>query len=112
MNRLLLIAAVAVAGTVFVLKRDFASAQTPREAYEGCLSTGFDKFKDLCEPADLVARTIAFECNPQLLDLIRSLPHFETTDKVTLAQKHKLDKEEEIIAHVLEYRLQHPCRVN
>ncbi|PBC11301.1 hypothetical protein [Mesorhizobium sp. WSM3859] len=87
-----------------------ANADATRDAYEACLDAGFQKFKDLCEPADLVARTVAFECNPQLYDLIRSMPRFETTDKVTLAQK--LDKEEEIIAHVLEYRLQHPCRIN
>ncbi|TIU08478.1 MAG: hypothetical protein E5W44_18805 [Mesorhizobium sp.] len=89
-----------------------ANAETPREAYEACLSAGFEKFKDLCEPADLIARTIGFECNPQLLELISSLPPLQTTDKVTLAHKHKLDKEEETIAHVLEYRLQHPCRIN
>lgn len=45
---------------------------TKREAFEGCLGAGIDKFKDLCEPADLVARAILFECKPQLYD--RSCP--------------------------------------
>lgn len=89
---------------------DAANAETPKEAYEGCLSAGTAKFTDLCEPADLVARAIVFECNPQLLTMMLSLPPFKTFDKVDVAEKLRRQKAEEIMTHLLEYRLQHPCR--
>lgn len=81
-----------------------------REAFQGCLSAGVEKFKDLCEPADQVARAILFECKTQLTDLVISLPLSPNTDKVALAEKHRLDKTEEVLSLLLEYRLQHPCK--
>ncbi|CAN7311430.1 hypothetical protein [Mesorhizobium caraganae] len=81
-----------------------------RDAFEGCLSAGIAKFKDLCEPADLLARAILFECNPQLTDLVISMPLGLSTDKVALAEKHRRDKTEEVLTLLLEHRLQHPCR--
>lgn len=84
---------------------------TKREAFDGCLAAGIDKFKDLCESADLVARAILFECKPQLYDLIISTPSMPPPlDHITMAKKHRLDKIEEVLSRLLEYRLQHPCR--
>ena len=74
---------LAVAATI---SADFADT-SKRDAFEGCLSAGIAKFKNLCEPADLLARAIVFECNPQLTDLVISMPLGLSTD-----------------------RLQHPCR--
>lgn len=87
-----------------------AADTSKQDAFEGCLSAGIAKFKNLCEPADLLARAIVFECNPQLVDLVISMPLGLSTDKVALAEKHRRDKTEEVLTLLLEYRLQHPCR--
>ncbi|RWA62143.1 hypothetical protein [Mesorhizobium sp.] len=86
----------------------FADDMSKRDAFESCLGAGVEKFKDLCEPADLAARAILFECKQQLIALVISLP--PGSDKVALAEKHRLDKTEEVLSRLLEYRLQHPCR--
>ncbi|ESY10573.1 MULTISPECIES: hypothetical protein [unclassified Mesorhizobium] len=83
---------------------------TKREAFEACLGAGIDRFKGLCEPADLLARAILFECNPQLTDLLISMPLGPSNDRVALAEKHRRDKTEEVLTLLLEHRLQHPCR--
>lgn len=58
-----------------------------KESYENCLIAGMVKFKDLCEPADQVAKAVVFQCNPQLVDLMRSLPYMKSFDKVELARE-------------------------
>jgi hypothetical protein len=87
-----------------------ADIKSSREAYDNCLIAGIVKFKDLCEPADQLAKAVAVGCNPQLIALMRSLPHMKTVDEVELAAKHRQDKTDEVMSLLLEYRLQHPCQ--
>ena len=81
-----------------------------QEAYDGCLSVGFDKFKGLCEPADLIGRAVVFECRPQLNTLMKALSRLDPVDRLDIADKHEREKVEEILTRELEYRLAHPCK--
>ena len=51
-----------------------ANAGTPRQIYESCIAAVTEKYKDTCWRLDLMERTILFECTPQLLALLRSMP--------------------------------------
>ena len=84
-----------------------ATAETPKEAYESCLATAENKFKDRCQRADLVVSRIIFECSPQLLALLRSMPPSETSDEAELAKQHPMDEADEIMKYLERYS--HRC---
>lgn len=75
-----------------------AEAETLREAYDACLAATIPKFEHVCGRADLIARDVIFECSPELLAILRSIP---------LAD----DENQKVVADVLKFRLQHPCEV-
>ncbi|QKC83617.1 hypothetical protein EB232_20260 [Mesorhizobium sp. NZP2077] len=67
----------------------------------------------MCEPADLVARAILFECKSQPYDVIISVPSMPPPlENITMAKRNRKDKIEEVLSRLLEYRLQHPCKGN
>jgi len=88
-----------------------ADVKSSREAYDTCLTEGMVKLKDLCEPADQIAKAVVVGCNPQLYSLLTSLEHFlKVSDQVKLAAQARHTEADQIMSFLLEYRLQHPCQ--
>ena len=77
---------------VAAISIDTATAETPKGSYEVCLAIAESKFKDLCERPALVVKRIVFECRPQLLALIRSMPPSEPSDRAELPKQSPVDE--------------------
>lgn len=81
-----------------------ANAQTPLEAYEGCVAATLDRTVPTnCGRVEVIARNIVFQCTQQLLTLVQSMPPPKTLERAALPETPRLDGTEEIYSYLVKH---------
>ncbi|RRH91907.1 hypothetical protein EH240_31685 [Mesorhizobium tamadayense] len=81
-----------------------ANAETPREAYEGCLAATMDRIlPTVCGREDVIAKMIIYECTPQLLTLVQSMPPPKTLERAALPEITPLDETDHITSYLMKH---------
>ena len=90
-----------------------AHDETPKESYETCLAATMDRLlPTVCGRADVIARTIVFQCNQQLLALVGSKPSVKIVDMAGLPEVGSPDETEEIAAYLQKHWSRTACITN